>query len=94
MSESSKQDILVMALFVVTKDVVLSCADEMGIPEEQVTDELMELIKQKVSQGLDGWRDGVMDIVQETIEKKTIKCPLGMVCVPSCAFRQAGECSL
>ena len=94
MAESSKQDIIVMALFVVTKDVVLSCANELGIPEEQVTDNVIELVKEKVSQNLGNWQDGVRDIVKETIEKKAIKCPLGIVCSPSCAFRQTGECSL
>ncbi len=94
MAESSKQDILVMALFMVTRDSVLSCADELGIPEEQVTDDVIELVKEKVSQDLGGWQNGVRDIVKETIEKKAIKCPLGMVCSPSCAFRQVGECSL
>ncbi len=93
MTESSKQDILVMALFVVTRDSILSYANELGIPEEQVTDDVIELVKEKVSQDLGDWRDGVRGIVKEAIEKKTIKCPLGLVCSPSCAFGQVGECA-
>ena len=94
MAESSKQDILVMALFMVTRADVLSCSNELGIAEEQVTDDVIELVKEKVSQGLGDWRDGVRGIVKATIEKELIKCPLGMVCSLSCAFRQVGECSL
>ncbi len=94
MTENSKQDVLVMALFVVTRNSILSCANELGIPEEQVTDSVIELVKEKVSQGFDAWQNGVRDIVKETIKKKAIKCPLGMVCSPSCAFRQVVECLL
>ena len=94
MAENSKQDILVMALFMVTRKDVLVCADELGMSEEQVTDDVIELVKEKVSQDLGDWRDRLRNIVKETIEKKAIKCPLGIVCSPSCAFKQVGECSL
>ena len=94
MAKRNEQDILVMALFVVTKDSVLTCASELGIPEEQITDDIIELVREKVSQVLGDWRDVVKSMVKETIEKETIKCPLGMVCSPSCAFRQVGKCSL
>lgn len=94
MAESGKQDILVMALFMVTRDDVLACANELGIPEEQVTDDVIELVKEKISQGLGDWREIVKGIVKETIKKDDIKCPLGLVCSPSCAFREVGKCIL
>jgi len=99
MAKSNRQDILVMALFVVTKDSVLACANELGIPEEQITDEVMARVREKISQVLGDWRDVVRSMVKETIEKETIEkgsssCPLGMVCSSSCAFRQVGECAL
>ena len=59
MSENNKQDVLVMALFVVTRDSILSCAGELGIPEEQVTDNLIGLVKERVSQGFGAWQGGV-----------------------------------
>ena len=99
MAERRKQDILVMALFVVTKDSVLTCANELGIPEEQITDDVLEVVREKVSQVLGDWRDVVKSMVKETIEKETldkevIQCPLDIICSPSCAFRQVGECTL
>jgi hypothetical protein len=94
MAKSNRQEILVMALFVVTKDSVLACANELGVPEEQITDDVMALVREKISQVLGDWRDVVRSMVKETIEKETVKCPLGIVCSPSCAFRQAGECAL
>ena len=87
MAENSKKDILLMAILTVTRDDVLAGANELGIPEEQVTDDVIELVKEKVSQGLRGWREVVKDMVKEAI-----KCPLGLVCSPSCAWREVGEC--
>ena len=99
MAERRKQDILVMALFVVTKDSVFTCANELGIAEEQITDDVLEVVREKVSQVLGDWREVVKSMVKETIEtgtldKEVIQCPLGRVCSPSCVFRQVGECTL
>lgn len=88
MVENSKQDILVMALFMVTRKDVLVCADELGMTEEQVTDDVIELVKEKVSQGLGEWREVIKDTVKEIIEKEAAECPLGLVCSPSCAWRE------
>ncbi len=52
MAESDKKDILLMAILMVTRDDVLTSADELGIPEEQVTDDVIELVKERVSQCL------------------------------------------
>ena len=94
MAESSKEDIIIMAIFMVTKNDILACANELGMPEEWVSDDLIELVKEKVSQGLLDWREVVKGMVRETIEKEAIKCPLGLVCSPSCAWREVGECIL
>jgi len=69
--ENCKEDIILMAIFAVTKNDVLTCANELGIPEEQITDEVIELVKKKVSQGLRDWR-----MVVKSIVKKTIKFPV------------------
>jgi len=87
MAESCKEDIIVMAILMVTKDDVLTCANELGMSKEQVTDEVIELVRKEVSQGLHEWREVVKGIVKEAI-----KCPLGLVCSPSCVWREVGEC--
>jgi len=99
MAEKNKKDVLVMALFVVTKDSVFSCADELGIPEEQITDEVIELVRLRVREILGDWREVVKNMVKETIkketdDKETVQCPLGMLCSPSCAYKEIGECTL
>ena len=92
MRESGKEDIILMAIFMVTKDDVLACANELGIPKEQVTDDVIELVKEKVSRDLGEWREVIRGIVKEAVKKEAIRCPLGMVCSPSCAWREVGEC--
>jgi len=92
MQENSREDILIMALFMVTRDHVLTCASELGIPEEQVNDDMIELVKKKVSQDLGEWRGAIKKIVRETVNQAISKCPLGMACSPSCTWREVGEC--
>ncbi len=92
MPENSKEDILVMAIFMVTKDDVRACANELGMPEEQVTDDVIEMVKGVVSQGLGDWRETIKGMVKEAIKKEATECPLGMVCSSSCAWREIGEC--
>ena len=87
MAESGKQDILIMAILTVTRDDVMAGADELGIPEEQVTDDVIEQVKRKVSQSLRDWREVVQNMV-----KDAIRCPLGLVCSPYCVWREAGQC--
>ena len=87
MAENNMENILLMAILMVTRDDVMTCADELGMPKEQVTDDLIELVKGKVGQSLGCWREVVKDIVKEAMS-----CPLGLVCSPSCAWRGVGEC--
>ena len=96
---SSEKNILVMAIFMITRDDVLACADELGVSREQITDDVIELVKEKVSQGLDGWRAVVKDVVkgaisQEAIEAEALGCALGMVCSLACVWREVGQCLL
>ena len=92
MAESGMEDIILMAVLKVTKDDVLVCANELGMSKEQVTDDVIELVKEKVGQGLHGWRGVVRGMVNETLKTEAVKCPLGLVCSPSCAWREVGEC--
>jgi len=87
-SESGKKDIILMWLLTVTEDDVLACANELGMSEEQVTDDVIELVKYKFSQGLLDWPEVIKGVVKEAFE-----CPLGMVCSPYCSWREVGECT-
>jgi hypothetical protein len=95
----NNQDVLVMALFVVTMDGVYTCANDLGIPKEEITGDLIDTVKTEVNQRLSGLREEVKSLVAETIQretgrKETIECPLGMECTPSCIYRVVGECTL
>ncbi|MFC1991715.1 hypothetical protein ACFLVC_03210 [Chloroflexota bacterium] len=72
MAEENEQDILVMAIFMVTKNDVLVCADELGVSREQITDDVVEQVKEEVSQRIGKWREVVKDMVSETVEKKVL----------------------
>ncbi|MFC2022110.1 hypothetical protein ACFLTR_02700 [Chloroflexota bacterium] len=87
MPENSREDILVMTMFIVTKDDVRACADELGMSKEQITDEVIELVKEKVSQGLGEWQESIKGMVKEAI-----RCPLGLACAPSCAWQEVCGC--
>ncbi len=94
MAESSKKDIIVMAMFTVTRNDILACADELGMSEELVTDDMIETVKGELGQRLGDWRDVIKDMVKEVIKNRTVKCPLDLVCSPSCAWREVGGCML
>ncbi len=72
MAEENEQDILVMAIFMVTKNDVLACADELGLSQEQITDDVVEQVKEEVGQGIGNWREAVRGMVRETIEKRVL----------------------
>ena len=75
-----------------SKEDILACAGDLGIPEEQVTDEMIEQVKAKVSQGLGDWREVVRGMVKGAIKREDIKCSLGVVCSASCPWREVGGC--
>ncbi len=75
-------------IFIVTKDDVLACASELGISSEQLTDDVIEQVKRRVSLGLGHWPEVVRSALREVI-----KCPLGLVCYPSCFWWQDGKCT-
>ncbi len=94
MTEKGKENILVMAVLTVTKKDVLACANELGIPEEEITDDVIELMKEKIGQSLGHWKEVAKAIVKEAFKNEAIECPLGLVCSSSCAWREVGECIL
>jgi hypothetical protein len=42
-------------IFVLTKEDVLECAREMGIPEEAITDDVLRQVRKGVDNGLECW---------------------------------------
>ena len=74
--------------FVLTKDEVLRCANELGISTEQVTDDVIELVKSRVNPEF----RHLPEIMKDILEKVT-KCPLELVCFPSCFWWKDGKCT-
>jgi len=51
------------SIFTLSRNDVITCAREMGIPDEEITDDVLEQVKKGVEWGLDCW----VDVVKETI---------------------------
>lgn len=49
--------------FTLSREDVVGCAKEMGIPEEAITDDVLEQVKRGVEWGLDSW----VAVVKEAI---------------------------
>ena len=75
------------SIFIPTRDDILACANELGIPDEQVTADVIELVKKRVNPGLGHWPEAVKSAL-----KGATKCPLGLVCYPSCFWWKDGKC--
>ena len=83
-SKGSERDII----FMLTKGDILACANELGISKEQVTDDVIELVKSKVNLEFSRWPEIVKSLLKEAT-----KCPLGLVCYPSCFWWNGGRCT-
>ena len=64
-------------IFKLTRDDILARAKELGITEEQLTDETIELIKNRLEAEFHRWPE----IVKETLAQAA-QCPLGLHCFP------------
>ncbi len=93
MERNEKQDMLLMAILVLNRKDVLDGAGELGISEEQVTDDFVELVKERVAEELGDWRGMIRGMVKEAIQMEAAKCPLGMECSASCAWGEVGGCT-
>jgi len=88
-AKKDKEENLFMLMFVVTRSDVLAWANESGILVDQVTDEVIEMLREKIVQGAASWRE-----LLEGMFKEAIKCPLDMVCSSSCPWQEVGKCIL
>ena len=50
-------------IFVLTKEDVIECARELGIPEEAITDDVLRMVRKGVDAGLDCWAEVVKDAI-------------------------------
>jgi hypothetical protein len=42
-------------IFILTSEDVISCAEELGIPKEAITDDVLYQVRKGVESGLEGW---------------------------------------
>jgi len=74
---------------VLTRNDILACADALGISQDKITDDVIEMVKSRINLKLDRWQE----IVKELLKEAT-KCPLGLICYPSCFWWRDGGCTL
>jgi len=55
-------------IFVLTKEDVLECAREMGIPEEAITDDILAQVKKGVMWGLECWSEVVKEAINMALK--------------------------
>ena len=75
-------------IFMLTKNDILVCAHELGIHKEQVTDDIIELLQKRISLSLSHWPQLLKSALIDAV-----KCPLGLVCYPSCFWWKDGKCA-
>jgi hypothetical protein len=55
-------------VFVLTKEDVLECAREMGIPKEAITDDILAQVKKGVEWGLECWSEVVKEAINMALK--------------------------
>jgi hypothetical protein len=83
MSKKQGKDVI----FTLTRDDVLACAKELKIAQERITDELLELVENRLEAEFSRWPQ----IAKEVLIQAT-QCPLGLTCFPSCCWWKEGRC--
>ncbi len=75
--ENDTGDNLFIVAYQVTKIDILTWTQKLGIPLNQVTDEAIEMLKDKIKQGTSDWRK-----LFESMVKEAIKCTLDVATAP------------
>jgi hypothetical protein len=55
-------------IFVLTREDVVECAREMGIPEEAITDEVLHQVRKGVEWGLECWSEVVKEAINMALK--------------------------
>lgn len=58
-------------VFVLTREDVIECAKELDIPEEAITDEVLEEIKKGVDWGMEFWSEVVKNAIQVAVGRQS-----------------------
>ena len=55
-------------IFVLTREDVIECARELGMPEEAITDDVLRAVRKEVDWGLDCWSDVVKEAINYALK--------------------------
>ena len=55
-------------VFILTKEDVMECAREMGIPAEAITDDVLAQVKKGVEWGLECWSEVVKEAINMALK--------------------------
>ena len=55
-------------IFILTKDDVVGCAREIGIPEEAITDDILAQVKKGMEWGLECWSEVVKEAINMALK--------------------------
>jgi len=55
-------------IFILTREDVIACANELGIPEEALTDDILYQVKKGVEFGLECWTEVVKTAIDEALK--------------------------
>jgi len=55
-------------IFVLTREDVIECAVEMGIPEESITDEIIAQVRKGVEWGLECWSEVMKEAINMALK--------------------------
>jgi len=55
-------------VFILTMEDVISCAEEMDIPKEEIDDDIFDSVKKGVEFGLECWPDVVKTAIREALD--------------------------
>ena len=58
-------------IFVLSREDVIACARELNVPEEDITDEVLQEIKKGVDWGMEFWSDVVKEAIRIAIERRS-----------------------
>jgi hypothetical protein len=79
MTVNGKEDDLFTVMFMVTEKDVLAWAEELGMPLNNSSEEMVLMLKEKIQQDASSWQE-----LFEHMVKEAIRCPLDRVCTRSC----------
>jgi hypothetical protein len=55
-------------IFVLSREDVIGCAREMGIPEEMITDDVLDQVKKGIEWGLECWDEVMKEAINMALK--------------------------